>query len=250
MDMSTIVKIIALDLAALLAFSASCGQAPGDRPLMSMRLRADDTGTKETWKANFKAIMENPGCCDEIWFSTGIGAPPLEWHRARAEVIAEAATDAKSAGIVPSLQFQATIGHRDSFGTAEMFAMKTWTGWTDWKGVEDRFCSCPRQEAFHKYLRDVSAIYAKIGFSALWIDDDLRIEGHKPADSSGRHIGCFCDTCIAAFNAETGGKWTRETLGKAVAEDDGVCARWRASGTRCAAPRQSSSLSGPPARHT
>ena len=48
---------------------------------MSMRLRADDTGTKETWKANFKAIMENPGCCDEIWFSTGIGAPPLEWHR-------------------------------------------------------------------------------------------------------------------------------------------------------------------------
>lgn len=227
MDMSTIVKIVALDLAALVAFSASCGQAPCDRSLMSMRLRADDTSTKETWKANFKTIMENPGCCDEIWFSTGIGAPPLEWHRARVEVIAEAARDAKSAGIVPSLQFQATIGHRDSFGTAEMFAMKTWTGWTDWKGVEDRFCSCPRQEAFHKYLRDVSAIYAKIGFSALWIDDDLRIEGHKPADSSGRHIGCFCDTCIAAFNAETGGKWTRETLGKAVAEDDGVCARWR-----------------------
>lgn len=110
------------DMAALVAFSASCGQAPCDRPLMSMRLRADDTSTKETWKANFKAIMENPGCCDEIWFST--------------------------------------------------------------------------------------------------------------------------------FNAETGGKWTRETLGKAVAEDDGVCARWRASGTRCAAPRQSSSLSGPPARHT
>ena len=67
-------------------------------------------------------------------------------------------------------------------------------------------------------------------------------------ETSGRHIGCFCDTCIAAFNAETGGKWTRETLGKAVAEDDAVCARWR--GTRCAAPRQSSSLSGPPAVHT
>lgn len=29
---------------------------------------------------------------------------------------------------------QATIGHGDSFGTAEMFTMKTWTGWTDWKG--------------------------------------------------------------------------------------------------------------------
>ena len=125
MDMSTIVKIVALDLAALVAFSASCGQAPCDRPLMSMRLRADDTGSRETWKANFKAIMENPGCCDEIWFSTGIGAPPLEWHRARAEVIAEAARDAKSAVIVPSLQFQATIGHRDSFGTARLELERT-----------------------------------------------------------------------------------------------------------------------------
>ena len=43
MDMSTIVKIVALDLVAMLAFPASCGQAPCDRPLMSMRLRADDT---------------------------------------------------------------------------------------------------------------------------------------------------------------------------------------------------------------
>lgn len=122
MDMSTIVKIVALDLVAMLAFPASCGQAPCDRPLMSMRLRADDTGTKETWKANFKAIMENPGCCDEMWFSTG------------------------------------------------------------------------------------------------------------------------------AFNAETGGKWTRETLGKAVAEDDGVCARW--PGTKCAALRQGSNSSEPTTGHT
>ena len=198
-----------------------------DRPLMSMRLRANDTDTKEIWKANFKAIEENPGCCDEIWFSTGTGAPPLEWHRARAEVLAEAVKDAKAAGIVPSLQFQATIGHGDSFGTAEMFAMKTWTGWTDWKGVEDRYCNCPRQGAFLEYLRDVSAIYAKLGFAALWIDDDLRIAHHRPADSYGRRIGCFCDTCIAAFNAETGGSWTRDVLAKAVAADDAVCARWR-----------------------
>ena len=138
-----------------------------DRPLMSMRLRANDTDTKEIWKANFKAISENPGCCDEIWFSTGTGAPSLEWHRARAEVLAEAVKDAKAAGIVPSLQFQATIGHGDSFVTAEMCAMKTWTGWTDWKGVEDRYCNCPRQTAFLQYLRDVSAIYARLGFSAL-----------------------------------------------------------------------------------
>ncbi|MBR3221168.1 MAG: hypothetical protein IKF72_02970 [Kiritimatiellae bacterium] len=56
-----------------------------------------------------KAIAENPGCCDEIWFSTGTGVPSLDWHRARAEVLAVAVKDAKAAGIVPSLQFQATM---------------------------------------------------------------------------------------------------------------------------------------------
>ena len=57
MDMSIVVKVVALDLAAFLAFSASCGQAPCDRPLMSMRLRADDTSTKETWKANGQVLQ-------------------------------------------------------------------------------------------------------------------------------------------------------------------------------------------------
>lgn len=221
------IRAVAAIFAASLVASARCGEPTPSRPLMSMRLRANDTDTKEVWKTNFKAIAENPGCCDEIWFSTGTGAPTLDWHRARAEVLAEAVKDAKTAGIVPSLQFQATIGHGDSFGTAEMFAMKTWTGWTDWKGVEDRYCNCPRQTAFLQYLRDVSAIYARLGFSALWIDDDLRIAYHRPADSSGRRVGCFCETCIAAFNAETGGKWTRETLARAVMTDDAVHARWR-----------------------
>lgn len=216
---------------AFATIALSCGlQAAASevgRPLMSMRLRANDTETKEIWKTNFKAIAENPGCCDEIWFSTGTGVPSLDWHRARAEVLAEAVKDAKAAGIVPSLQFQATIGHGDRFGTPERFVMKTWTGWTDWKRVEDRYCSCPRQTAFLDYLREVSAIYSRLGFAALWIDDDLRIGGHLPADSSGRRIGCFCDTCIAAFNAETGGKWTRAALAKAVMTDDGIHARWR-----------------------
>ncbi len=223
------IRAVAAIFAASLAVStARCGELTPSRPLMSMRLRANDTDMKEVWRTNFKAIAENPGCCDEIWFSTGTGAPTLDWHRARAEVLAEAVKDAKAAGIVPSLQFQATIGHGDSFGTPEMFAMKMWTGWTDWKGAEMRYCNCPRQDAFLKYLRDVSAIYAKVGFAALWIDDDLRIRYHRPADNNGRHVGCFCNTCVAAFNAETGGTWTRQMLAKAVETDDALYAKWRA----------------------
>ena len=197
------------------------------RPLLSMRLRSNDTDSIAIWRSNFKVIAEHPGCCDEIWFSTGCGAPSLDWHRARAAVVAVAIRDARAAGIVPSLQFQATLGHGDEFGTDEMFAMKTWTGWTDWKGVETRFCNCPRQPAFHGYLKDVARIYASLGFAALWIDDDLRIVHHRPADSYGVHVGCWCETCLAAFNAETGAQWSRTELARAVETDAALAARWR-----------------------
>lgn len=55
------------------------GEHSMNHPLLSMRLRANDTDTPENWKETFQAIASNPGCCDEIWFSTGIGVPPLEW---------------------------------------------------------------------------------------------------------------------------------------------------------------------------
>ena len=203
-------------------------EAMANTPLIAMRLRANDTDSTAVWKRNFAAVAEHPGCCDEIWFSTGCGAPSLEWHRAHAAVLAGAMADARAAGIVPSLQFQATLGHGDEIGTPEMFARKTWTGWTDWKGFETRYCSCPRQPAFLAYLREVSGIYAPLGFAGLWIDDDLRIWHHPPADSYGRHVGCWCETCLAAFNAETGAAWTRGDLAKAVETDDALFARWLA----------------------
>ena len=199
----------------------------GASPLIAMRLRANDTETSEIWKSNFSEIARHPGCCDEIWFSTGCGAPSLDWHRARAAVIADAMADAKAAGITPSLQFQATLGHGDRFGTPEMFSMKTWTGWTGWSGIETKYCNCPRQPAFHAYLREVAKIYAPLGFAGLWIDDDLRIANHQPSDSYGRHIGCWCKMCLTAFNSENGATWTREKLAKAVETDDALFARWR-----------------------
>ena len=200
------------------------------KPLLSMRLRANDTESEAAWQANFTALAAHPGCCDEIWFSTGVGAPSLDWHRANVRVLGKAVTDCHARGIVPSLQFQATIGHGDTAVVSErpeMIAMKKWTGWTGWSGIETKTCNCPRQPAFHAYLREVSKIYAPLGFAGLWIDDDLRIAHHQPSDSYGRRIGCWCQTCLSAFNAETGAKWTRETLAEAVMKDEVLAARWR-----------------------
>ena len=196
-------------------------------PFLSMRLRANDTESVETWRRNFREVAAHPGCCDEIWFSTGCGAPALDWHRKNAAVLAEAVKDCRAKGIVPSLQFQATLGHGDFAGSPELFRMKTWTGWTGPTGIETKYCNCPRQPAFLAYLREVSRIYAPLGFGSLWIDDDLRIEYHEPSGSSGRHPGCWCATCIRVFNAATGAKWTRPGLAQAIRTNDVLSASWR-----------------------
>ena len=90
-------------------------RAANEAPLLQMRLRANDTATYEIWKSNRCAFAEHPGCCDEVWFSTGTGVPSLDWHRERAALLKRAAADVRKMGMVPSLQFQATLGHGDAF---------------------------------------------------------------------------------------------------------------------------------------
>ena len=216
-------KIYVLSVLLLVSFSCISKESP----LLQMRLRASDTETYEIWKSNLCAFVSCPGCCDEVWFSTGIGVPDLDWHRKKAKVLECAASDLRRMGIVPSLQFQATLGHGDEFGSPEVYVAKQWKGWTDWKGLETRYCNCPRQKAFHAYLKEVSRIYARIGFASLWIDDDLRYRNHKPAYNKGVHLGCWCEACIDKFNASTKGKWTRDGLGRAVEKDGVLAEKWR-----------------------
>lgn len=195
-------------------------------PVLSLRLRGLHTATPEQWAATYKAIAANPGCCDEIWFSTGIGLPPLAWHREQAARIAQASADVRKLGITPSLQFQATLGHADDISAQEDCSAKDWTGFTGSTGVEAKLCSCPRQPKFLDYIRAVSRIYAANRPGSVWVDDDLRIVNHRPATVKSRP-GCWCATCLAAFNRETGGTWTRETLDAALAKDAALRARWQ-----------------------
>lgn len=187
------------------------GVAVAATPRMSLRLRGPHTATEEQWRATYGALAANPGCCDEVWFSTGIGVPPLAWHRAQAARLVKAAGDLRKVGVVPSLQFQATLGHSDAISASEDCSAKDWTGWTGSTGVEDRYCNCPRQPAFLAYVREMARIYAAFRPGSVWIDDDLRISNHAPATVKSR-LGCWCATCLAAFNAETGGNWTRTSL--------------------------------------
>ena len=196
-------------------------------PTMSLRLRGPHTATETQWRKTLAAIAANPGCCDEVWFSTGIGVPPVSWHREQAARLARAADDLRRLGIVPSLQVQATLGHSDGLSASEDCSAKAWTGWTGSTGVEDRYCNCPRQPAFLAYVREMSRAYASFRPGSVWIDDDLRIGNHTPA-TNGSRLGCWCDTCIADFNAREQASWTREALNAAMAKDAALAARWKA----------------------
>ena len=198
--------------------------------LFQIRLRAPHTASDAQWAETFRALSENRGACDEVWFSTGIAFPPMEWHREHTARLAKYADELRRAGIEPSLQFQATLGHGDSFGgTPEEMAGRTWSGFTGPTGVECKACNCPRQPAFLAYVREMARLYAEaIQPAWLWIDDDLRVNNHLPA-AKWEDIGCWCETCRAAFLGSLG---SLESLGSlsslaaAISDSPALAAAW------------------------
>ena len=83
---------------------------------MMLRLRPTNTDSDQSWNETFTIIKDNPGCCDEVWFSTGMGYLPEEWHEDKVERISKAMAQLAQIGVSSSLQFQMTIGHGDKFG--------------------------------------------------------------------------------------------------------------------------------------
>ena len=218
-------------MAVIAAGAAMCAAAASvEPPLMMVRLRGPHTADDAQWAKTFKMLRENRAACDEVWFSTGIGFPKLEWHEAHVRRLKGYAEQLRAVGIVPSLQFQATLGHADAITLLEGVEGKSWGGFTGRGGMECRACNCPRQPEFIAYVREMARLYASFRPGSVWVDDDLRIAGHAPGSPwtkvSDGWIGCWCATCIAAFNAETGGKWTRETLDAAMAKDPALFDRW------------------------
>ena len=215
------------DLSDHALVSAELELVKPDDPVVMMRFSSAQTRSREEWKRTARAFADNPGCCDEVWFSTGESFPSLDWHRRHVECVREAAEDMRRLGVAVSLQYEATIGHGDNFPTKEEREVfdKPWTGWTGPDGTECRYCNCPRQPAFLERLAEVSALYAEIRPGVVWVDDDLRLTGHYPV--SGKDgPGCWCEKCVCDFAAEDGFAWTRESLHSAWKSDKALRSRW------------------------
>ena len=188
---------------------------------MIIRLRSGQE-KPEVWERLFPQLLKAKACCDEVWFSTGVGIPLLEKHRKRSKYMAEHAKVLRANGIIPSLQIQATLGHGDDITAAAGAEGKMWGSYVGVNGEQCKYINCPRQKGFLDYFRELSHIYAQWHPGSVWIDDDLRLHNHAPAMAP---CGCYCQECLELFGQKEGRSFTREELVAAYKEDPELFSR-------------------------
>ena len=185
-----------------------------DWPLIAIRHTSALTDAPEVFARLMACHRRHPGACDEFWFSGGLRMTP-EGAAAAAEKIAAFRPLCDEVGIRLSYQQGLTLGHGvANFGTPkpgeQAFPEDAWRIDADGKRLG---LLCPRSPFVLDYERDFAkAIIGTARPDSYWLDDDLRLGAWKPQ-------GCFCDRCLAAFNAKTGGRWTRGELAKRLFSD-------------------------------
>ena len=182
-------------------------------------------------RAAFERLMavhgEFPGSCDEVWLCAG-GIKTVDGVAAECAALASYRAACESNGVALAYQQGWTLGHGPIHdgGAApgnHRFPDDAWQVGAD--GARIKGVLCPRSPDVLAYERAFArAVVSSLRPASYWLDDDLRLGIYKPQ-------GCFCDRCLAAFNAKTGGNLTRAELsaklnGPAVREP--VRAAWLA----------------------
>lgn len=176
-----------------------------------------------------ETVRRHPGSCDEVWLASNYGFPTLETHRKTVDALMETADQLRAAGIRVSLQISNTIGHgqymcsRDNSGLVYDGSPAEHMVGPD--GTVAGYCFCWNGEHFLHYIEAEMREYARLRPDRVWIDDDMRANNHDPVE-----YGCFCDHCIASFNARCGASFSRAELVEAInyGEDSVWRKRWTA----------------------
>ena len=194
-------------------------------PLVIVRYTGAINGDRSQFERLMAVHGEFPGSCDEIWLSAG-GIKTVEGVAADCAALAPYRAACESNGVLLAYQQGRTLGHGPAHDGGAVpgnytFPEDAWQVGVDGKRIKGVLC--PRSPDVLAYERDFAhAVVSALHPASFWLDDDLRMGVSKPQ-------GCFCDRCLAAFNAKTGGGWTRAALaaklnGKAVREP--VRAAW------------------------
>lgn len=191
----------------------------GGKNMLTQRLGSHTQKNAGFIDSLIKEIKAHPGSCDEVWFATDYGFPPLEKHCRSAETLRESADKFRKAGVRVSLQLSNSIGHgqymrsQDCTGLVSPDSKVQYM--VDADGTQAGYCFCWNDEYFRNYTFEALRYYLRaVKPYAVWVDDDLRAVNHNPVSH-----GCFCDSCIAEFNSRYGTDFDREGLVEAIHTD-------------------------------
>ena len=160
----------------------------------------------------FDLFGKYKGVTDEITFFTSeTHAPlPLDVIRQRAVILKERMEQARKRGFKSGINILTTIGHHNE--NLDNSLKGDYTRMTNIDGAVCNGSFCPNDERMREYVRNIYQLTTQANPDYIWIDDDIRF-GHMPIG-----LGCFCDNCLTIFEKETGKKYTRESLKKALNE--------------------------------
>lgn len=176
-------------------------------PLHSIRIGGDMWSDINKLDTVLSLLKKYPSRIEQVTLFTAFTHQPLTLAEAaeRAEVMKERMEYIRAHGFGAGINILATVGHHSEDASNSLDGGYTLI--TNIHGQTERGCFCFNSESYvNNHLVPMYTVFAKSNPDYIWIDDDVRF-GHGRTGN-----GCFCDSCIASFNAQNGTAYTREEL--------------------------------------
>jgi len=179
----------------------------GRIPLMAFRIAPKHWLTDDCFQALLDFFAQQRGAVDELAFFTSDTHPPLplEVINQRAERLRKILPRVRQQGMQAGVNVLATMGHHE-----ENLSNSLNKPWQRVMGPSGNICRgsyCPSHPELIDYARKLHTTIAQAGPDFIWIDDDVRLQGHTPVKFT-----CFCDLCVQQFSDQVGTRFTRESL--------------------------------------
>jgi len=180
---------------------------------MSVRVSVMHWLLDERFNGLISFLQKHREAVDEIAFFSSAIHPvlPLDIIEERAAIMGKRMASARKEGYRAGINFLSTLGHLDEY--MENALKGDFIRMTGIDGSQAEGSFCPNDENYRAFLIKVYSALAKAKPDFIWIDDDIRISNHSPAQNP-----CFCENCLSIFNKANGSSHTRESLQTAFDE--------------------------------
>ena len=134
------------------------------------------------------------------------GIPTVEWLDGYMPILKKLKSEIEKIGVVFSINPWVTTDHCDR-GRDIRHIHPNVDMMVGHDGSQCLACACPLSPGWRDLTTELWSRYASLEPGVLWIEDDIRLLNHRPAE-----YGCFCDLHMKAFSEKVGKLVTREEL--------------------------------------